>query len=104
MAQSIQETLIPGFCFGEPVTIADAVKISGQRAQVESIMAAGYWQTIPNLQRELKRRFGCLYAETSISARLRGMRKNGWKIESRRTRPGSGLYEYRAVKAESQAA
>lgn len=94
----MQDTLIPGFSFGEPVTVSDAVKISGQRAQVEAIMAAGYWQTIPGLRQELKRRFGTLYAETSISARLRGLRHMGYKVESRRTRPGSGLYEYRAVK------
>lgn len=96
----MQDTLIPGFDgeFGQPVSLADAVKISGQRAQVEAIMAAGYWHTIPNLQRELKRRFGSLYAETSISARLRGLRRLGYKVESRRTRPGSGLYEYRAQK------
>jgi hypothetical protein len=86
--------------FGEPVTASDADKIRGQRALVESIMRDGYWRTLPNLRAELKRQFGVLYAETSISARIRGLRAAGYTVTSRRTRPGSGLYEYRAVKCE----
>jgi hypothetical protein len=66
---------------------------------VENIMQDGYWRTLPNLRAELKRRFAVLYAETSISARIRGLRDAGYTVTSRRTRPGSGLYEYRAVKA-----
>jgi hypothetical protein len=87
-----------GAMFGEPVTAEEARKISGQRALVEDIMRDGFWRTLPSLRNELKRRFGVLYAETSISARLRGLRAAGYTVTSRRTRPGSGLYEYRAVK------
>jgi hypothetical protein len=85
--------------FGEPVTPREAKRLTSQRGQVETIMADGYWHTLPQLQRELKRRFGVLSMETSISARIRGMRRRGYSITTRRTRPGSGLFEYRAVKA-----
>ena len=99
----LQNTLIPGIhepmaIFGDSVTAQDTHKISGQRAQVEAIMADGYWHTLPNLRTELKRRFGSFYAETAISARIRDLRRAGFTVIARRTRPGSGLYEYRAVK------
>lgn len=96
VVNSMQQSLLAG-AFGEPVSKSEANKISGQRAQVETIMADGFWRTLPALQKELRRRFGTLYAETSISARLRGLRGMGYTVESRRTRPGSGLYEYRAI-------
>jgi len=32
------------------------------------------------------------------------MRRRGWKVERQRTRPGSGLFQYRAVKVEIEVA
>ncbi len=100
----MQHTLLDGAAmpiFGEPVADAHLPHIAGQQTQVESILADGYWHTIPSLQKELRRRFGVLYAETSISARLRAMRKRGFTVTHERTRAGSNLYQYRAVKAEA---
>ncbi|MDE3201712.1 MAG: hypothetical protein KGN79_12410 [Acidobacteriota bacterium] len=90
----------PAAIFGEQVSEPEQAKINGQRAQVEALMGDGGWHTIPQLQRDLKKRFGVLYAETSISARLRGLRKAGYLVESRRSKPGSGLYEYRATPSQ----
>lgn len=87
--------------FDVPETAAEAVKISGQRAQVEALMSDGQFRTLPGLVKELKQRFGAMYSETSVSARLRDLRRKGFDVERTRTRPGSNLYAYRAVKRES---
>lgn len=87
-----------------PETAAEAATINGQRAQVEDIMRDGQWRTLCGLVKELKRDFGVQYAETSVSARLRDLRRKGYQVESRRSRPGSNLFQYRALKQESVAA
>ena len=94
----------PTVLLGETANSVDTARLSGQRAQVEAIMSDGFWHTLPNLAAELKRRFGTRYAETSISARIRDLRRRGYVVTHERTRPGSGLYQYRAVKAEEAAA
>jgi hypothetical protein len=79
--------------------------LTGQRAQVKAILSDRQWHTIPGLVIELRRRFGCRYMETSVSMRVRELRKRGYNVECVRTKPESNLYQYRAtVKAESQAA
>jgi hypothetical protein len=62
-------------------------------------MADGQWHTLPQIAGELKRRFNTRAMETAISARVREMRRKGWVIECQRIRPGSNLYQYRAIKA-----
>lgn len=82
----------------------DGEHLTTQYQRVETIMADGYWRTIPNIGTELRKRFpGSHYAETAISARLRDMRRRGWKVEHDRIRANSGLYQYRAVKLEAAA-
>jgi hypothetical protein len=78
----------------------DAQRRPSQSDRVEAIMCEGYWRTLPGLAIELKRRFGQRYSETSISARLRELRRKGYQVHCERTVPGSGLYKYRAVKLE----
>ena len=75
--------------FGEPVTAHDLPRIEGQQARVESLMADGFWHTVPELQKTLKQRFAQLYSETSITARIRAMRQRGFKVTHERTRAGS---------------
>jgi hypothetical protein len=80
----------------------DGQRLISQQAQVEAVMADGFWRTLPNICTELRRRHpGSKHGEASISARLRDMRRRGWTVERERTRPGSGLYQYRAVKIEA---
>jgi biotin operon repressor len=96
----LQRTLIDSATlpiFGDPVEAQDTPRLAGQQQRVESLMADGYWHTVPELQKELRRKFGQLYSETSISARIRAMRKRGYEVTHERTRPGSNLYQYRAV-------
>lgn len=91
-------------CDGDvPESQAEHAKETGQRAHVAAIMADGRWHTLPGLVKELRQRFGVLYAETSISARLRELRKRGWEVTHMRTRPGSNLYQYKAEKLLGQA-
>jgi hypothetical protein len=92
--------------FGESFSRAqDGVRLGSQQAQVEAIMADGFWRTLPNICTELRRRHpGSKHGEASISARLRDMRRRGWRVERERTRPGSGLYQYRAVKVQAEEA
>jgi hypothetical protein len=87
--------------FGLPVSSHEAARLSGQQERIESLMSDGYWHTIPELQRTLKSKYGQLYSETSISARLRAMRKRGYTVSTERTRAGSNLYQYRAVKGHA---
>jgi hypothetical protein len=91
--------------FGETFSPAqDGERLTTQQHQVEAVMADGYWRTLANICAELLRRQpGTKHGEASISARLRDMRRRGWKVERERTRPGSGLYQYRAVKIDSEA-
>jgi hypothetical protein len=84
--------------FGLPVSSQEAARITGQQERVEALMSDGYWHTVPELQKALKSKYGQLYSETSISARLRDMRKRGYTVSRERTRAGSNLYQYRAVK------
>ena len=80
----------------------DSERLTSQQHQVEAVMADGYWRTLANICAELRRRHpGSKCGEASISARLRDMRRREWKVERERTRPGSGLYQYRAVKTEA---
>ncbi len=92
--------------FGEAISPArDGQRLTSQQTQVEDVMADGFWRTLGNICAELRRRRpGSKHGEASISARLRDMRRRGWKVERERTCPGSGLYQYRAVKAEEPAA
>ena len=92
--------------FGDTFSPAqDGERLTTQQAQVEAVMADGFWRTLPNICTELRRRHpGSKHGEASISARLRDMRRRGWKVERERTRPGSGLYQYRAVKVQIEAA
>jgi hypothetical protein len=61
--------------------------------QIEKIMLKGKWVTIPSLQKRIK-----TYAmETTISARIRDLRKPkyGSHTVQRRLKKGTKLYEYR---------
>lgn len=103
----LQSTLIDSATmpiFGEAVTPQDAEAITAQQDQVEAIMHDGYWHTLPEIVKELRRKFGRVCGEASVSARIRAMRKRGYTVTRERTRAGSNLYQYRAVKAASEAA
>jgi hypothetical protein len=103
----LQSDLLPNLAdapafFGESFSQEpDGKRLTSQLQSVEAVMADGYWRTLPNISTELRRRYpGSRYAETSISARLRDMRRRGWQVEHERIRPRSGLYQYRARKLE----
>jgi hypothetical protein len=97
----LQSTLIDSATmsiFGGQANRQDAERLSTQQERVEAIMADGYWHTLPQLQKELRQRWGTLHGEASISARLRDMRKRGWTVLRELTHVGSHLFQYRAVK------
>ena len=99
----LQSTLIDSATmpiFGEAVTPQDAEAITAQQDQVEAIMHDGYWHTLPEIVKELRRKYGRVCGEASVSARIRAMRKRGFTVNRERTRAGSNLYQYRAVKVE----
>jgi hypothetical protein len=81
----------------------DGARLSGQRACVAHLMSDGQWRTLPKIARDLVKQYSLRASETSISARLRDMRRGGWKIERQRTAPASGLWSYRAIKEEAAA-
>lgn len=67
----------------------------GQTIRVKRIMNDGKWHTLQELHKKTKD------PETSISARLRDLRKptnGGYQVEKRRVNGGkTGPYEYRLV-------
>jgi hypothetical protein len=92
-----------GVFFGPSIDAAtDGPRLMGQRARVLALMADGGWRSLPGIVAELRKLYpGSKYTETSISARLRGMRALGWTIQRVRQHPTSGLYIYRATKEPS---
>jgi hypothetical protein len=84
----------------------DGERLTSQQKRVDALMADGQWRTLPKIIADLRKLYpGTHYGEASISARLRDMRRVGWKIERVRSNPTSGLYLYRAVKVmEAEAA
>ena len=70
----------------------DGVRLSGQLERIRDIMveAAPRWLTLQDLK------FMTDYPETSISARLRDLRKDkfGGYIVNRRRKAGAGTWEY----------
>ncbi len=83
----------------------DGERLTSQQKRVDALMADGQWRTLPKIIADLRKLYpGTHYGEASISARLRDMRRVGWKIERTRTAPTSGLFLYRAVKLEAEAA
>lgn len=72
---------------------ADQRRLSGQQDAVTRYMLAHDWVTLA----ELREAIGA--SETSVSARLRDMRKprfGGYKVDRRRT--DGGLHEYRVTR------
>lgn len=100
----LQSTLIDSAMlpiFGIAVASHDVKTIKAQQSQVEAIMCDGYWRTLPQIVALLRKQYGRICGEASVSARLRAMRKRGFTVVRERTRAGSNLYQYRAMKAES---
>ena len=72
-----------------------------QWERVFALMKDGHWRTIPEIRRALYvYGSGDLLMETSISARLRDLRKpfyGSHNVERRARGRNRGLYEYRVV-------
>jgi hypothetical protein len=74
----------------------DSMRLRSQLQAVRAVMSDGQWHTIPELARKGRG------SESSISARIRDMRKEkfgGATVERRRIT--GGLYEYRLVCGEA---
>ena len=75
---------------------ADAVRFSSQLAAVREIMMDGARHSIPEIKLRLAADFGLMASETSVSARIRDLRKaefGGYTIT--RDRQGRrGLWHY----------
>jgi hypothetical protein len=69
----------------------DGRRLARQLGSVQWLMADGAWRTLRRIATALD------YPEASVSARLRDIRKQGYLVERRRFKPGSGLWEYRVV-------
>ena len=66
-----------------------------QRIMAEYQGHEGGWWTLWGLQEELYRRFGLQSSEAAISARIRDLRKAGWKVDRRLWQRGRKPYTYR---------
>jgi hypothetical protein len=65
-----------------------------QLRQVRILMQDGNWRTLAGIKSALPQP----YLETSISARLRDLRKIGFEVDRRKV--GPGLFEYQARRAQ----
>lgn len=57
------------------LTRDEVMQLSGGRYRVYQIMKDGRWRTLWDIQRSVATRYGAFYSETTISARLRDLRK-----------------------------
>jgi hypothetical protein len=80
--------------FGPDVTPADRQRLHRQLDEVRHLMADGEWRTLADIEWALAHK----HSQASLSARLRDLRKTGWTVDRRRVKPGSGTFEYRAVR------
>lgn len=71
-------------------------RIGQQRKDVLWVMKSGAWHTFLEIQMTIQGLTGRYHPEASISARLRGFRADGYKVEGRKRR--GNLWEYRVTK------
>ena len=80
-------------------------RLTRQLDRVAHVMRSGDWLSLGSIAETTRDVFDALDSEPAISARLRDLRKHGWAVERKRSRPGSNLWIYRAtppVKAGEQ--
>lgn len=78
----------------------DAERLGSQQRRVEELMSDSEWRTLHDIAVALRKLYGSHFPEASISARLRDLRRAGYTVERERKGANSGLWRYRAVKAE----
>jgi hypothetical protein len=76
-------------------------RFASQLARVEELMKDGAPRSLAKIQSELKRLYRAHYLETSISARLRDLRRMGYQVERIKPRNTNSLFLYRAFKPEA---
>lgn len=89
---------------GETATPEDAPRLSGQLAVVLEAIQGEKWWTLDELQAFVETRLGRRVTQTSVSARLRDLRKEkfgGHTVERRNE--GGGLFRYRLGRGVSDA-
>lgn len=97
-AEPRQKTTKPGFD-GATIKSEDSARLSSQLDFVLKAMTSREWWTLDELQDYVERRLGRRVTQTSVSARLRDLRKKrfgGHVIERRNN--GGGLFRYRLGK------
>ena len=73
---------------------ADEARLTKQTEYVRHIMSDGGWHTLAGLAESIKRRFGVMAGEASISARIREFEHEKRRVQG----PGlRGQWEYRMV-------
>lgn len=80
--------------FGPDVTPADRQRLHRQLDEVMHLMADAEWRTLADIEWALSHK----HSQASLSARLRDLRKTGWRVDRRRKQPLRGVFEYRAVR------
>lgn len=102
MIQELQDD--PIFDGATFVSEFDADRLAGQMRRVFDIMRDGQWRTLGNIAKicHINAEFRHLDSESSVSARLRDLRKSrfgSFTVDRRRRGdPKSGLFEYRVTK------
>lgn len=84
---------------GATATTADTPRLNGQLQAVYDTMSDGQWYSIENLSQKVAQATKKPVSQTSISARIRDLRKakfGGYNVE--RQKVSDGLYEYRIAR------
>ena len=77
----------------EPI---DATRLKSQQDYVRYAMRKGDWFTFGSMAAYLRPFFG-LVSEGGVAARIRQLRTEGFKVESRKVKRGGKLNEYRMI-------
>ena len=80
----------------------DEERLSSCFDYVKDILECGHWMTLSEIQQQVVDEWGNYYSLTTISARIRDLRKDkfgGNTVERRRRGdPSSGLFEYKLIR------
>ncbi len=73
--------------FDTHIEPADESRLKTQLARVRQLMSDEHWRSLPDIARKAQG------SQTSVSARLRDLRKQGYELNTQNTGNGKWLYQ-----------
>lgn len=80
--------------YGVDVTPSDVVRLQSQYERVKAVMLDRAWHTLAEIADTVQG------SQTSVSARLRDMRKAGFTVDRKRDEHNAGLWWYKVTESD----